>query len=68
MCVCVYNYMYIYPSKLFNPMHNQIHNDVIMYITSVKKVAVACYVHCTHAFMHLITNFHLATCGTSFFP
>ena len=48
--------------------HNQIHDDVIMYITSIKKVAMACYLHCIHAFMYLITNFLLATCGTSFFP
>ena len=33
--------------------HNQIHDDVIMYITSVKKVAMACYVATLymHAFM-----------------
>ena len=45
--------------------HNQIHDVVIMYITSVKKVAIACYVHCMHAFMYLIATFLLATCGIS---
>ena len=29
--------------------HNQIHDDVIMYITSVKKVAMACYVATLYA-------------------
>ena len=57
-------------TRLSSLTHNQIHDDVIMYITSVKKVAITCYVHCMHAFtgMYLMTNFLLATCGTSFFP
>ena len=34
-----------YPSKFFKPTCSQIHDVVIMYITSVKKVAIACHVH-----------------------
>ena len=57
-----------YPSKFFKPTCSQIHDIVIMYITSVKKVAIACHVHYMHAFMYLITTILLATCDISFFP